>query len=77
MMEYSRTQPKEGQGDEMAMCKKHNKPKTEIWNERQARGGSLMRVGCVDCKAAARNAPPRSKKPPMNSYNPWHQRRPF
>lgn len=44
------------------MCKKHGKPKTEVWIERQARGGALNRIGCIDCKAAARGAPPRGAK---------------
>jgi hypothetical protein len=47
----------------MLTCKKHGKPKDQVWPERQARGGVLMRAGCVDCKAAARGAPPRRPKP--------------
>jgi hypothetical protein len=53
-------------------CKRHKKPKTENWIERQARGGGLMRIGCVDCKAEARGAPPRDKQPPRS--NPWARR---
>ena len=53
----------------MAMfCFKHKKPKTEMWIEKQERGGGLMRIGCVDCKAAARGAPPRDKKPAPSSW---------
>lgn len=42
----------------MSLCKLHNKPKTEIWYEKQhhrnrAQRGVLLRIGCVDCKAAA------------------------
>lgn len=47
----------------MATCKKHGKPIDQFWSERQARGGTLNRIGCAECKAAARGAPPRSKKP--------------
>jgi hypothetical protein len=53
-------------------CKRHKKPKTENWIERQARGGGLMRIGCVDCKAEARGAPPRDKPAPRS--NPWARR---
>jgi hypothetical protein len=44
-------------------CKKHNKPKNQVWEERQARGGSLIRVGCVDCREASENSPPRPRPP--------------
>lgn len=43
------------------VCKRHNKPKEHAWKERQAGGGSLNRIGCIDCKAEARNAPPRPR----------------
>jgi hypothetical protein len=45
----------------MAICRRHGKPKDQVWTEPQARGGALTRVGCVDCKAAAAAQPP--KKP--------------
>lgn len=40
-------------------CKKHGKVKDQNWTERQSHGGALIRIGCVDCKNAARNQPPR------------------
>jgi hypothetical protein len=55
-------------------CKKHGKRKTEYWLEKQARGGGLMRIGCVDCKEAARGAPPR-RKDPNPTGNPFTMRR--
>jgi hypothetical protein len=62
----------------MSMCKRHKKVKDQVWSERQARGGSLNRVGCVDCKAEALNAPPRPRKPKVNAgYNPFAARRAF
>jgi hypothetical protein len=51
------------------ICKQHNKPKDQVWKERQARGGALNRIGCVDCKAEARNAPPRASKRPISSFS--------
>lgn len=45
-------------------CKKHNRLKTEMWEEKQARGGSLTRLGCPECKAESSNAPPRPRPAP-------------
>lgn len=43
-------------------CKRHGKPRNQVWEERQAHGGKLQRVGCIDCREEARNAPPRPQK---------------
>lgn len=59
----------------MKMCKRHNKPKNQVWDERQAGGGMLNRIGCIDCKELAQNAPPRPRPRPPNVTPIW--RRPW
>lgn len=61
----------------MKICKRHNKPKNRVWDERQAGGGSLNRIGCVDCELEAKNKPPRPR-PQMRPVMPASFfRRPF
>jgi hypothetical protein len=38
------------------MCKKHNKPRTVIYEKKMPRGGLFSIVGCEDCAEAARSA---------------------
>jgi hypothetical protein len=35
------------------MCKKHNKPRTVIYEKKMPRGGLFSIVGCEDCASAA------------------------
>ena len=43
-------------------CKRHGKPRDQVIKERQEHGGTLERVGCVDCKAEAERRPRPSKR---------------
>ena len=46
------------------LCKKHNKPRTVIYERKMPKGGTFSLVGCADCAAAAGalNEKPGSKK---------------
>jgi hypothetical protein len=65
-----RTLRREGSQKMSTICRKHKKEKTENWMEKQRHGGLLMRIGCVDCKAAARGAPPRPASSPQPPRRP-------
>jgi hypothetical protein len=65
-----RTLRREGSQKMSTICKRHRKPKDQNWMEKQTHGGLLMRIGCVDCKAAARGAPPRPKSAPLAPRRP-------
>jgi hypothetical protein len=55
------------------LCKKHNRPKDQAWTERQEHGGMLMRVGCLECKQAALNKPPRPAKREVKVKSFWRR----
>jgi hypothetical protein len=65
----------------LTKCKKYGhggKLKSEHWFEKQHRGGALLRVGCVDCKAEAARAGFKSPGPAqfIKVLNPaWVRRR--
>jgi hypothetical protein len=56
-------------------CKEHGKPKDQMWHEKQIHGGTLMRFGCVDCKAAAKNQPPASGRKSQTPRLYWRNTR--
>ena len=49
------------------LCKKHNKPRSVIYERRMPRGGTFQLVGCEDCAAAAAKSARVKLKPKKES----------